>query len=117
MKESNTPVGNADNNSLKREILLNTKGEYMKESNTLVGKNSLKKEILVRTKGQYMMVSNTHAGNANIKQHLKEVLQDITMQYMKGVSNLVGKYHKTHKKSFKVSITQHDKKFVQKIKG
>ena len=45
MKESNTLAGNAGNNSLERELLLNTKGKYMKESNT-----------------------NTLAGNATIKQ-------------------------------------------------
>ena len=37
MKESNILVGNAAYNSLRREILLNTKGQYMKVSNILVG--------------------------------------------------------------------------------
>ena len=74
MKESNNLAANAGNNSLKREILLNTKGKYMKESNTLAGnaaKNSLKRDILLYTKRKYMKLSN----------------------------NLVGKSHKTPKKS------------------
>ena len=36
MKESNILVGNATTNLLKREILLNTKEQHMKESGTLV---------------------------------------------------------------------------------
>ena len=62
------------NNLLKRGILLNTKGQYMKESNTLAGNagnNLLKRVILVNTKRQYIKVSN----------------------------NVVGKSHKTAKKS------------------
>ena len=35
MKESNTLVDNAAINLLQRDILLNTKRQYMKESNTL----------------------------------------------------------------------------------
>ena len=35
MKESNTLADNASNISLGRKILINTKGQYMKESNTL----------------------------------------------------------------------------------
>ena len=37
MKESNTLAGNVAYNYLIRLVLLNTKGQYMKESNTLVG--------------------------------------------------------------------------------
>ena len=37
MKESNSFAGNVANNFLEKEMLLNTKGQYMKESNTLVG--------------------------------------------------------------------------------
>ena len=37
MKKSNTLAGNAVKNSLNREILLNTKGQYMKETNILAG--------------------------------------------------------------------------------
>ena len=37
IKESNTLAGNVANNFLKRELLLSTKGQYMKESNTLPG--------------------------------------------------------------------------------
>ena len=41
------------------------------------------KEILLTTKGQYMKESNILAGNATIKQHRKEILPDIKGQYMK----------------------------------
>ena len=36
IKESNTLAANATIKQLQREVLLNIKGEYMKESNTLV---------------------------------------------------------------------------------
>ena len=52
MNDSNSRPGNAANNFLRREILLNTKGQYMKESNILVGNvayNSLKQEVLQDT--------------------------------------------------------------------
>ena len=62
--ESDTLAGNATIKQLQREILLNTKEQYMKESNTLVGNATIKqhpKEILLNTKGQYKRVSNTNA--------------------------------------------------------
>ena len=37
MKESNTLADNAVINLLQKEVLLNTKGQYMKESNILAG--------------------------------------------------------------------------------
>ena len=37
MKESNTLVCNVANNFPRRDLLLNIKGQYMKESNTLAG--------------------------------------------------------------------------------
>ena len=37
MRDSDTLAGNADNNFLERIVLLNTKGKYMKESNTPAG--------------------------------------------------------------------------------
>ena len=46
------------------EVLLNTKEQWMKESNTLSGNASIKqqqKEVLLNTKGQYMKESNTPA--------------------------------------------------------
>ena len=64
MKESNILVGNADYNSLGREILLNTKGKYMKESNFLAGNVTIKQLqscILLNKKGQYMKESNSLA--------------------------------------------------------
>ena len=39
MKESNTLAGNAGNNLLKRVILVNTKRQYIKVSNNVVGKS------------------------------------------------------------------------------
>ena len=39
MKKSNTLGGNADSKSLKREILLDTKRQYLKVSNAVVGKS------------------------------------------------------------------------------
>ena len=47
--------------------MLGTKGQYMKESNTLAG-NVIRylqpRLVLLSTKGQYMKESNTLAGNA-----------------------------------------------------
>ena len=37
MKESNSLAGNVANNFLTKDILLNMKGEYMKETNFLAG--------------------------------------------------------------------------------
>ena len=99
VKESSIFVGNATSNSL-RGVLLNTKGQYMKESNILVGNVIIKqqqkkillntegvvnnatieqhqKEILLDTKGQYMTESNILAHNATIKQLKKAILRDI----------------------------------------
>ena len=48
MLNTNILAGNAAYNFLIREILLNTKGKYMKDSNILAGKaayNSLRREI------------------------------------------------------------------------
>ena len=64
----------------KMEILLNTKGQFMKESNTLVGYAIIKQLtslILLNTKGQYMKESNTLAGYVTIKQQQREVLLNI----------------------------------------
>ena len=46
--------------------MLSTKGQYIKESNTLVGNVTIKqlqREALLNTKGQYMRESNTLAVN------------------------------------------------------
>ena len=48
---------------------MNTKGQYMKESNILVGNaayNSLRMEVLQDTKEQSMKESNSLAGNATM---------------------------------------------------
>ena len=87
MKESSTLAGNAANNFLRREVLLNTKGQYMKESNTLAGnagKNALKKgNLILNIKGKHMKESSTLAGNVTIKQHRKEILLSTKGQYIK----------------------------------
>ena len=49
-----------------RDILLNTNGQYMMESNTLAGNATIKqlqRDILLNTKGQSMKESNTLANN------------------------------------------------------
>ena len=51
--------------------MLNIKGQYMKESNTLVVNVTIKQlqtRILLNIKGQYMKESSTLAGNVTIKQ-------------------------------------------------
>jgi len=50
MKELNTLVGNAPIKQLEREILLNTKGQYMKESNNLAGDVTIKQLHLAKHK-------------------------------------------------------------------
>ena len=62
-----------------KDISLNTKGQYMKETNTLapnVTIKELQKEIWVNTKEQYMKESNTPCGKcdyqASHKRHLAE---------------------------------------------
>ena len=58
MMESNFPAGNATIKQLQMEVLLGTKGQY--------------------TKG-----SNTHAGNAHIKQQQEDILKDTKGEYTK----------------------------------
>ena len=91
MKESNILVSNVAYNSLRREVLLNTKGHYMKESNTIVGNATIKqsntpvgiaandsmmRQLLQNTKGKYMKESNTLADNATRNIHEGEILLD-----------------------------------------
>ena len=71
MKELNTLVGNVVINLLQREILLNTKRQYMKESNTLVDNaaiNLFHRDILL-----YVLESNTRVSNA-INNFVKRVI-------------------------------------------
>ena len=52
MKESNILAANAANISLRREIWIDTEGQFMKESNTLadnVANISLRREIWMNT--------------------------------------------------------------------
>ena len=56
------PCGNAATDQLQRDILLDTKGQYTKESNTLAGNMIIKQaqmEILPDTNWQYMKEWNT----------------------------------------------------------
>ena len=60
MKESSTLAENATIKEHPKEILLNTKEQYMNESNSLVGNATIKeqqKEILLDTKAQFMKES------------------------------------------------------------
>ena len=53
MKESNILAGNVTIKQQKKEVLLNTKGQYMKESNILAGNKTMKqqqKEMLLNIK-------------------------------------------------------------------
>ena len=43
----------------------------------------LQREVLFDTKGQYMKESNTLEGNATIKEQQKEIFCDKKVQYMK----------------------------------
>ena len=56
MKESNILAGDVVHNFLRRDIWLHTKRQYMKESNTLAGNavNNFLRDILLNTKGKYM---------------------------------------------------------------
>ena len=65
---------NATIKQLQSQVLLNTKEEFMKESNTLAGNATIKplqSQVSLCTKGQHMKESNTIVGNATIKQHPK----------------------------------------------
>ena len=60
------PCWTQKSNTWRSEKLLNTKGQYMKESNTLAGNaiiKQLQRKVLPNTKGQYIKESNTLAGN------------------------------------------------------
>ena len=62
MKELDTLAANAANISLRREIWIHTKKQYMKESITVVDNAtniSLTREIWINTKRQYMKESVT----------------------------------------------------------
>ena len=63
-------IVNATIKQLQIQVLLNTKEQYINESNTLVGNATInqRQAELLNTKEQYMKESNTLAGNASIKQ-------------------------------------------------
>ena len=86
MKESNILVSNAACNSLIREILLDTKEQYMKESNSPVGNapiKQLQRQVSLYTIGQCMTESNTLVGNVTNNIPRRNILQDTTDPYIK----------------------------------
>ena len=66
MKDSIILAGNAAKNFLRRDLLIDTKEQYMKELNALVGYagNNLLRELWLNIKGWFMKESNTLVGNA-----------------------------------------------------
>ena len=67
-------AGNANIKEHLRRILLSTKGQYMRESNTHADYATIKqqeREIFTYTKKQYMKESNTLAVNAHIRPLLR----------------------------------------------
>ena len=61
--------------------MLNTKGQYMKESNTLAGNATIKLlrgEILLDTKGQYMKELNTlvDSGEKNLLENQQKTVYE-----------------------------------------
>ena len=72
---------------------MNTKGQYMKESNILVSNATIKqyqKKVLLNTKAQYMKESNSPPGSATIKQQQKEIWLNTKGQYMKELDFYAG---------------------------
>ena len=59
MRVSNSLAVNAIINLLQRKVLFNTKGQYMKESNTIAPNVTNNLFFLFNTKRQYMKESNT----------------------------------------------------------
>ena len=57
--EAITHAGNANIRQLQNLVWLKTKGQYMRESNTLGGNATISSPILLYTKGQYMKEQNT----------------------------------------------------------
>ena len=73
MKESNTFVDNATIKQNLKIILLSTKGQSMRKSSIPAGtvaKNFLRREILLNMKGQSMMEAETLVSNVIIKHFL-----------------------------------------------
>ena len=76
MKELNTLADCATIKQQEKDILLDTKGQYMKESKNLVNYATIKQQermILLDIKGQYTKESNTLVDYAAFKQREKEV--------------------------------------------
>ena len=83
MKGRNTLAGNVTFNQIQDELLLDTKGEYMKESNILAIIKQVLKGHLLDTKEQFMIGSNTLAHYATIMHLQKEIWFNIKGLYMK----------------------------------
>ena len=67
MMELVTVANYATIKQTQQEVLLNIKGQYMRESNILAGNATIKqqqREVLQRTKKQYMKELNTLANSA-----------------------------------------------------
>ena len=79
-------VGNVAKNFHIRNILLNIKGYYMKESISFAGNvanNFLERDILQNTEGKYMKELNILASNAANNFLRRAILQNTNSQYMK----------------------------------
>ena len=98
MKESNSSAINVIMKQLRRKVLLNTKGQCMKESNSLadnspainVTNKHLRWEVLLNTKRQYMKWSNILVGSAGYNYLGKDILQHTKGLCMKESNTLVG---------------------------
>ena len=88
-------MSNATIKQHQKEILLDTKGQYMKESNTLasyVANTFRRREIWIHTKGQYIKESNTFADNAKNISLQKEVWLNTKGEHMKEFRMLLYTY-------------------------
>ena len=83
MKESNSLVISAMNNYLHNQIWSNTKGEYMKESNTVTGNETIKqieRDILMNIKGvKYSCVQcgKQLTSQSNLAKHKRAVHEGV----------------------------------------
>ena len=107
MKESNTLASDAANISLRKDILIHTRGKYTKALVGNVANTPLGREVWMHTGGKYMKESNIVAANVNIKQPQGEVLLNIIGEYMKE-SNTHKEMRKTFLSEGKSGYTQKD---------
>ena len=91
--ESKFLVGNATIKQLQSLILLNTKEQYMKKSNSLAGNAPIKQLqslLLLNTKEQYMKEWNILAIIVAIRRLQRVILINTEGQYMKESNSLAG---------------------------